>query len=150
MTLDELPHQFAAFLNSARAVFDREVAGARKAVDNLNAEKTAAAKALADLKEQHELAQKQLDAVRADLQRASILVGVGHDIASARKVLETLKSETAQAKAALEKLAKERTAREAEVKVLGDEARRLVAIRTEGEAAMANLRAQLRSVQIGR
>jgi hypothetical protein len=94
MNIDELPDQLEAFFDRARTALDQQIVRARKVVDNLNAEKTAATKALADLKEQRESAKKQLEAVLHDLHRGSSLVGLNHEIAAARKTLEALKVET--------------------------------------------------------
>src|SRR5262249_42468740 len=94
-------------------------------------------------------AQGQLDLVRADLASASDLVGVSHDIAKARAELKQLKGETAKEAKALEALVKQRTEAETQLVALRNDAQRLIAIRSEGEAVMANLRRQLQSVQIG-
>ena len=147
MTLDELPHAFATFVNSAHAIFDREVENVQKALAASNAEKASAQTALSEFQDQCKSAQDQLELTTRELRGAAGLVGVAHDIKEARKELTRIRSETAEATKALDKLVKERTAREAEVKALGAETRRLVAVRTESETVMANLRAQLHSVQ---
>ena len=76
MNLDELPDQLEAFFDRAQVVLDRQITEARKAVDALNAEKTGAEKALAELKDQHKQVQSELDAVLKDLGRVSSLVGL--------------------------------------------------------------------------
>jgi len=150
MTLDELPGQLETVLQRARVVLHREIEEARATVKALNAEKAATQATIATFQAQIKLAQDQLAAVLSDLGRASGLVGLKSEINKANKTLEALKVETAEATTALEKLAKERKEREAQINALGLEARRLIAIRTEGEAAMANIKAQLAQVQIGR
>jgi len=127
-----------------------QITAAKNIMAAASAEKSAAQNALSDLRDQHKQAQSQLDAVMKDLQRLSDLVGVGHDIKKARAELKRVQSETERANQALEKLAKEQTEREAKLVALGLEANRMIAIRTEGEAVMAHLRAQLQQVQIGR
>jgi|SRR6516162_3154125 len=150
MSLNGLSGQLEEFLDRARAALSEEVTGAHKIVAALNAEKAAAQATLAELQDQRTQAQKQLDAVLSDLGRASGLVGLNSEIKKARATLEGLKGETAEATKALEKLAKERNESEAKLVALGSEAQRMIAIRVEGEAVMANLRAQLQRVQIGR
>lgn len=149
MSIDGLPEQFEEFVERARAALGREITAAKTVVAAANAEKSSVQNTLSDLQAQCKLAQDQLAAVTNDLHRAAGLVGVGHNIEQARAELQRVKRETEQASKALERLSKERTEREAQVNALGDEVRRLVAIRTESEAAMANIRAQLGSVQIG-
>jgi chromosome segregation ATPase len=148
MGIDELPHQFEAFLNRARAVFDGEVERVQKALAASNAEKASAQSALADLQSQCKSAQDQLELTTSELRRAAGLVGVGHDIEKARTELAGLKAETAKAAKALEARLKQCTEADARLVALGNEAQRMVAIRVEGESVMANLRAQLRSVQM--
>jgi seryl-tRNA synthetase len=149
MGLDDLPHQFAAFVNSARTIFDREIEKSKKVVAALSAEKASAQSALAELQAQRKSAEKQLNAVHADLARSSELAGVGHDMEKARTELEKVKAETAKADKTLEARLKQITEADARLVVLGNEAQRLVAIRVEGEAVMANLRMKLQQVQIG-
>jgi len=150
MSLHGLPAEFEQFVERARAALDGEITAAKNIMAAASAEKSAAQNALSDLRDQHKQAQSQLDAVMKDLQRLSDLVGVGHDIKKARAELKRVQSETERANQALEKLAKEQTEREAKLVALGLEANRMIAIRTEGEAVMAHLRAQLQQVQIGR
>jgi chromosome segregation ATPase len=149
MSLDGLPGQFEQFVERARAVLGREITAAKNLVAAAKAEKTSAQNALSNLQNQCKLAQDQLDAVKSELERGSTLVGLNREIAAARKTLASLQADTERANQALEKLSKERTEREAQLNVLRNEAQRMIAIRTEGEAVMANLRAQLNSVQIG-
>jgi len=150
MSFHGLPAEFEQFVERARAALDGEITAAKNIMAAASAEKSAAQNALSDLRDQHKQAQSQLDAVMKDLQRLSDLVGVGHDIKKARAELKRVQSETERANQALEKLAKEQTEREAKLVALGLEANRMIAIRTEGEAVMAHLRAQLQQVQIGR
>jgi hypothetical protein len=148
-TLDELPTQLESFLDRVRVALDQQIAGARKAVGNLNAEKTATAKVLADLKHQHELAEKQLSTVRADLQQALTRVGLDREIAAARKVLAMLQADIEKATAAKAAVEKQVAAGEARVVALGNEANRMIALRSESEAVMADIKNKLAQVQLG-
>ena len=58
-------------------------------------------------------------------------------------------AETAEAETALAALQKQRAEADVRLVALGLEANRMIAIRTEGEAVMAHLRAQLQQVSIG-
>jgi seryl-tRNA synthetase len=145
----DLPDQLEAVLERARTTFDREIDKSRKVVDNLNAEKAAAQTAIAELQAQRKSAQTQLDVALSNLHRGLNLATLDSETAKARKELERLKAETAQATKALEALAKQRTQAEVQLIDLGNEARRMVAIRVEGETVMADLRAKLAQVQIG-
>jgi chromosome segregation ATPase len=149
MTLDELSGQLEAFLERARTVLDLEIGQAKKIVAAANAEKGLAQAALSDLQSQTKSAQSQLDEINNELQRASTLAGITREIATARKTLKALEADTAQATTALEVLNKQRVDGERRLVALGNEANRMIAIRTEGEAVMANLRAQLQQVAIG-
>ena len=149
MSLDGLPQQFEAFVDRARAALSGEITAAKTVVVAANAQKRSAENALADVETRCKQAKAQLDAVLSDLDRGSTLAGINSEIKKARTELKRVKSETEQATAALEKLAKERTEAEAKLVALGNEAQRMINIRTEGEAVMANLRAQLAQVQIG-
>jgi chromosome segregation ATPase len=148
MSLDGLPEQFEEFVERARAALGRDITVAKTAVAAANAEKAAAQTALRELQEQRESAKKQLDRVLADLNRGSSLVGLNHEIAGARKTLEALKVETAETTKALEVLNKQRMDGARQLVALNNEAQRMIAIRTEGEAVMADLRAKIQSVQI--
>ena len=148
-TLDELPEQCDAFVERVRAVFHQEIGKARATVKALNAEKAAAQTAIAELRDQHTQAQSQLDAVMKDLGRGTTRVGLDREIAAARKTLEALKAEIEEATTALEALKKQRADASAKLAALTLEANRMIAIRTEGEAVMAGLRAKLAQVQIG-
>jgi chromosome segregation ATPase len=149
MSIDELPDQFEAFLERARVVLHREIEEARAAVKVLNAEKATTQATIAELRDQHKQAQSQLDAVMKDLHRGSTLVGISREITEARKRLEALKVEMAEAEKALAARLKQCAEADARLVALGLEAQRMIAIRTEGEAVMANIRAQLQQVRIG-
>jgi chromosome segregation ATPase len=149
MSLDGLPGQFEQFVERARTALGREITAAKNAVTALNVEKTSVQNALTDLQNQHKSTQGQLQLMTNDLQRLSDLVGVGHDIEKARKELAALNVEKGKVTTALEKLAKEKTEREAQLVTLGNEANRMIAIRSEGEAVMADLRKRLGAVQMG-
>jgi hypothetical protein len=84
-----------------------------------------------------------------DLDRGSILAGINREITTARKTLEKLKVETTEAETALAALNKQRAEADTRLVALNLEANRMIAIRTEGEAVMAGLRAQLAQVQLG-
>jgi chromosome segregation ATPase len=150
MSIDELPGEFEQFIDRARTALDRKITAAKKLVAGANAEKDAAQTALSELQEQRKSVQHQLDALNDELARRTTLAGINREIAAARKALEALKGETAEAETALEALAKQRKEAEAKLVALGNEANRMIGIRTEGEAVMAKLRAQLAQVQIGR
>jgi predicted nucleic acid-binding Zn-ribbon protein len=79
MSIDELPEQFEAFTERARAALDREIDKARATLQKIQGEIADASKALADLHHQRKLAESELATVKNDLQRASGLVGCGHD-----------------------------------------------------------------------
>jgi len=150
MTLDELPQQFEAFVDRARAALSQEITGAQKIVAAANAEKSAAHNPLSNLQAQTKSAQRQLDEINNELGRASTLAGITREIATASKKLKALLAETAEAETALAALNKQRAEADTRLVALGLEANRMIAIRTEGEAVMAHLRAQLQQVQIGR
>ena len=71
------------------------------------------------------------------------------EIAAAKKAVQKLTTEKSALEASIAALAKQQTEAQAKLVSLGNEAQRLVAIRTEGEAAVADLRMRLRSVSIG-
>jgi chromosome segregation ATPase len=149
MTLDGLPGQFEVFVERARAALEGEIAGAKNIAAAAIAEKNAAQTALSELRDQHKQTQSQLDAVNNELGKASTLAGLNREIAAARKALEKLKAETAEAETALAALNKQRAEADTRLTALGLEANRMIAIRTEGEAVMAHLRAQLAQVSLG-
>jgi chromosome segregation ATPase len=148
MRLDELADAHEDFLNRARGILSAEITAAKKAVAALNAEAQSAKATLADLQEQCASVKKQVAAVRADLHQRSTLAGIHADIEKGHKTLEALKVEMAEAAKALEALNKQRADGERQLVALGREAQRLIAIRVEGEAVMAALRAKIQSVQI--
>jgi len=149
MSLDGLSKQFEDFVGRARAALDREITAVKNAASAANAEKSSAQAALAELQGQLKQAQSQLDAVMKDLQRGSTLAGINREITGARKQLEALQVETAETEKALAALQKQRADGERQLVALGNEAQRMIAIRTEGEAVMADIRAKLAQVQIG-
>jgi chromosome segregation ATPase len=149
MTLDGLPQQLEEFLDRARAALGQEITAAKHAVTAANAEKTSAQNALANLRTECTVAQDQLATVTADLKRLSDLVGAHHEIATAKKAVQKLATEKSALEASIAALSKEQTQRQAKVNALGDEVRRLLAIQSESESVVADLRMRLRSVQIG-
>jgi chromosome segregation ATPase len=149
MTLDELPNRLGEFVELARAALSREITAAKNIATAAKAETATAQNALAELRDQHKQAQSQLDAVMKDLQRFSDLAAVGHDIDKARKELARLKAETAKTEKALEARLKQCTEADSRLVGLNLEANRMIAIRTEGEAVMADIKAKLNQVQLG-
>jgi chromosome segregation ATPase len=120
MRLDDLPDQFAAFADRARDVLNREIERAHQAVKAANAEKAKTQSAISELQDQREAAKKQLNDVLADLHRGSSLVGLNHDIAEARKTLDTIKGEMAKVSTALEAAVTQRKEAEGQLQaVLG-------------------------------
>jgi len=150
MNTERLTQEFEGVLDRARAAIDQEITRARKVIAAADAEKTSAQSTLADLQTQLALTKDQLKLTRSELQHSNGLAGVGHDIEKARSELQRLKAETEEVAKALEKATKELTAREAQVVALGNEAQRMIAIRVEGEAAMAEMRSKLAQVTLGR
>jgi chromosome segregation ATPase len=150
MSFHGLPAEFEAFVERARATLGQEVTAAKNIIAAANAEKNSAQATPADLQNQHKQVQSQLDAVNKELGQASTLAGLNRENTGARKALEKLKVETAEAEKALAALQKQRAEADSRLVALGLEANRMIAIRTEGEAVMAHLRAQLQQVSLGR
>jgi len=146
MDVDDIPDQFEQLVDRARAALNREIEKAQKLVDNLTVEKTAAAKALAELKDQHGKAKAELETTLADLDRASSLRGLNSALAKARMELERLNSETAKETKALEVLVKKRTEVEARVVALEDNARAATAERCRAQEMLEQVKIKLRSV----
>ena len=149
MTLDDIPDQFKQLAGLARDVIDREIGQAKKIAAAANAEKSAAQNTLATLQAQTKSARSQLDAVNNELGHASTLAGLTRKITGARKTLKALQVETAEAEKALAALQKQRTEAEAKLVALGNEAQRQLGIRREAEAAYADIKARVYSVQLG-
>jgi chromosome segregation ATPase len=149
MSLDGLPQQFDAFVERARTALSQQITSAQKIVAAAKAETATAQTSLSELQDQHMKAKAQLDTVLKHLDRGSTLVGLNTEIKEARKALDAVKAETAEATTALEALKKQRADASAKLAALTLEANRMIAIRTEGEAVMAGLRAKLAQVQIG-
>jgi chromosome segregation ATPase len=146
MSLDRLPEEFEEWVSRARAALSRDIERARETVERANAERSSASAALSALQAQCKSAQDQLERTTRELPRIGALVAVGHDIEKAREELRRVKSETAETAKALELLQKERSDAEAKLGGLGDDVRRLVAVRTESETVMANIRSKVNSV----
>ena len=143
MTLDDLPGQLEGLFDRARAGLNQQITKARTAVDSLNAEKAVAAKALADLKDQHEQAKADLNSAREYLHRASTLAGLNHEITAQRKALDALKHEKAELEKAVGALTKQRTALEPQVVALENSARQATAERCRAQEIVAQIRKQL-------
>jgi len=150
MNFDELPDQLEAFFDRARAVLDREISKARNAVAALNSEKATTQATLWQLRDQHRQAKTQLDAMLADLNRASGLVGLTSEIAEARKTLQKLKAETAEATTALEAVNKQRADGERQLVAVTNELSRLRHERVEHDNAIGSMRALLKSFEVRR
>ena len=148
MNLDEIPERLEELFDRSRAALDQQIAKARKVVDSLNVEKTAAAKALGELKDQITKARAELDAVRADLGRASTAVQLDREIKKSRSELERLKGETAEEEKTLAALTKKRTEAEARVIALENDARQATAERCRAQDMMEQVKAKLRSITL--
>jgi chromosome segregation ATPase len=149
MTLDTIPDQIKQLIEHARAALDQEITGARKIVAAAKAETAAAQTALSDLQSQTKSAQDQLAAVNDELARRVTLAGLNREIAAARKTLAAVQADTVQVTENLQALKEQRGDASAKLAALTVEANRMIAIRTEGEAVMAHLRAQLQQVSLG-
>jgi chromosome segregation ATPase len=134
---------FEAFVARTRAVLEQHIIEARRIVDNLNLEKTAAANALAALKDQCRQAKADVDAILAHRDKAASLGSIDAEISKARKEAERLKAENAKAAQDLEARLKQCT--EADTRLIGlqNEARRFTAMRSEAEAAVSHIRRQI-------
>jgi chromosome segregation ATPase len=149
MSLDGLPQQFEQFVDRARAALSGEITAAKSVVAAANAEKSAAQNALSNLEARCKSTQDQLDALNDELAQRTTLAGLNRAIAAASKKLKALQAETTEAEAALAALNKQRAEADTKLVALNLEANRMIAIRTEGEAVMAHLRAQLAQVSLG-
>ena len=141
--MNDIPDQLEALFDRARAGLDAQITKARQAVDSLNAEKTVAANALAELNGQCKSAKADLDAVLSGLGRASSLAGLNTEISAARKTLEALKTKIEQETKVLEKLSKEHRELEAQLNAQRGEVTQLVAQRAYSQEVMAKLRQQV-------
>jgi hypothetical protein len=150
MNLDDIPDQFKQLVELAGAAIEREIGQAKKIAAAASTETSAAQSALATLQAQCKQAQTRLELTTSEFNKVATLVGVGHDIDKARKELARVKAETAKAEKAVEARLKQCTEADSRLVGLNLEANRMIAIRTEGEAVMAHLRAQLAQVSIGR
>jgi septal ring factor EnvC (AmiA/AmiB activator) len=149
MSIDELPVEFEAFVERARVALERETTTAKNIMAAANAEKSSVQNALSNLEARCKSTQDQLDALNDELAQRTTLAGLNRGIAAASKKLKALEAETAEAETALAALNKQRAEADSRLVALNLEANRMIAIRTEGEAVMANLGAQLAQVQIG-
>jgi chromosome segregation ATPase len=150
MRIDDLPDQFEAFLDRARAVLSRENARAREAVKAANAETAKAKIELTQLQGQLAQAQSQLNTTLNDLRRAQGLAALDREIAEARKTNEGLKAKTKALELSNAAKGKQITEAEHRLTALQSEAQRCMAVRSETEAYVSNIKMQLNSVQIGR
>jgi chromosome segregation ATPase len=147
--IDGLPGQFEAFVERTRTVLAREITAAKNAAAAAKAETATAQATLSQLQDQRAQTQRQLDTILAHLNKAASLGSIDAEILKAQKDLAALNVEKGKVATALEKLTQERREREAQINSLGNEVQRLLAIRSESEAVMANLRKQVGLVQSG-
>jgi chromosome segregation ATPase len=143
VNLDELPQQFDALIEAARAALHVEITNARGIVAAANAETQASKSELADLQGQLKQVQADLKSAHAYLQRGSTLAALDHEIAEQRKRVEAGKLEKAELEKALAALAKQCAEREKAVVALNNEVTQLAAVRTSNEEAMQKMRYQL-------
>jgi predicted nucleic acid-binding Zn-ribbon protein len=149
MNLDALTEALEAVLERAQTELSREVTAAKKIVDGLNIEKQKAQTEIDKLANEHTQAKVQLDTVLANLQKGSALAGLSHDITTARKTLEGLKIEITKAETAVAALRQQQGDEERRLLALRGEVQALVQVRSQSEAAMADIRMTLRQVQLG-
>jgi len=149
MSLDELPGQFEAFVERARAALSQEITTAKNIIAAANAEKSAAQNAGSNLEARCKSTQDQLDALNDELAQRTTLAGLNRGIAAASKKLKALQAETAEAEKALEALNKQRADGEAKLVALGNEMSRLRGERSEATTEISNIKALLQQVQIG-
>ena len=128
MDAQRLTDDLGTALERARGALDHDIAVARKAV---------------------KAAQAELSAVLAHVSKASSLVGLNSEIATARKELDKLKVEIAKINIDLQRLAKERTEAEAKVLALGNEAKRWLEVRSQSEAAVRDVKTLFAQIQLG-
>jgi chromosome segregation ATPase len=148
MNAERLIDELDGVLKHIQAEVHSDLTGTRKATEELRVERAAQATALAQIEDQHKHAAANLSMVMADVERLSVHVGVGSNIAKAKAELEKLRAEVEKADLRLAGLLKQQTEEETKLVALRNETQRLIAVRTEGEAVMANLRAQVRSLPI--
>jgi chromosome segregation ATPase len=146
MRIDDLSGVLEAFTDKARNVLDWETTKARRTVEAFNAERAAVQKALTELKDQHQVAKKQLDDVLKDLDRALGLAGIDRDLADGRKALEKLKGDQVKAETALEAMQTKLKDTERELNEADGAMRRLRAERTEATTHIDHIRHLLKSV----
>jgi chromosome segregation ATPase len=147
MTLHSLPAEFEKLAERARVALDGEIAAAKNFVAAAVTEKNAAQTALAELREQHAQAQKQLDAVNNELGRRMTLAAVNREIVAGDKKLEAQKAEMAEVAKAVAALNKQRAEADTRLAAIGNEAQRMLGIRAEAESVMSKIRSQLGLVQ---
>jgi chromosome segregation ATPase len=149
MNIDDIPEHFQDLVERARIVLHREISGARATLAGLKGETAAERKALADLSGQRKQTQANLDTNLANLNRASGLAGLDSEIAEARKTLKALEVEKGEASKSLEAVKKQLRDAESRLNAMQIETQQLFAQRCDSQAIMDNIRAQLRSVQLG-
>jgi predicted nucleic acid-binding Zn-ribbon protein len=142
MGIDELPQQFDALVEAARVALHHEIGNAKNIVAAANAEKASVQSALSNLQAQIRRAQSELAAVTRELQRSTVLHGVGGAITKAREELERLKAETEAEREALVALKKEQTERQKAVNALNDEVSGLSKVRAYNQEEIAKIRHQ--------
>jgi chromosome segregation ATPase len=146
MRLDDLADEHERFLDRARGVLGWEIEKAKKTAVALNAEKTAAQAALTELQKQHKVAEGQLKEVLYNLDRASTLAKLDHDIAEAKKTFEKLKGDIAKATATLEGVEQQRKDAEKQFNEANDGMVRIRQERVQAAAEIDHIRTLLKSV----
>jgi chromosome segregation ATPase len=116
----------------------------------LNSEKSAAEKMLAEIKGQHEEAQKQLKATLADLDRATNLAKLEHEIRDGRKTLEGLRADIAGAEAVRTKVVQEYKEAETKRDAAVSEIAGLRQERVDANADLDRIRKLFNSIELRR
>jgi chromosome segregation ATPase len=148
MRIDDLADEHERFLDRARGVLGWEIEKAKKTAVALNAEKATAQAALTELQNQQKVAEGQLKEVLSNLDRASTLAKLDHDITEAKKQLEKLNADTAKATTALEAVLKQHKDAERSLNEANDGMQRLRQERADATTEIGNIRKLLHSVSI--
>ena len=146
MNVADILGQFEQLVDRSRAALEQQVSKTQKLVDNLTVEKTAVAKALAELQAQHGKAKSELAAAMNNLDRVLSLGSIQAESKKAGAELERLQGEVAKETKALEVLVKKQKAAEARVVTLENDARAATAERCRAQEMMARIRQQVESL----
>jgi chromosome segregation ATPase len=145
VNVEQLTDELGGVLERVQAEVHREIAGARKAAEELRVERATRQTALTQIEDQYKQAKANLAMIMADVDRFSALVGAGHDIARVKGDLEKLRGETEKASAALAGLRKQQSEEEHKLQALRNETSRLAGLRREHEIAIGDIKKLLRS-----